>query len=336
MRFDRALRLAEIGLIALTAAGAAEARAACHGRDVFPILKAASPEVFARMETEAEATPFGKGRLFRLTGGAGNVSYVFGSVHLSDPRATRFSPTLRAVLDDSRVVAVEIEETSDDIVRSMKEEPAKMRSALAADKERRAERLLTRAELGKLEALVGKRRIAGLPVLDLKAGALALLLDLPACAVERGDAHADARLAALARRNGATIVGLESFVEQIEALDGLTRAEERALLAAVLRQSDQAEDSVETTLERYSEGNLGWLLAWMRSSDPLPLASGAPAPPAFFDRLITQRNLRMRDRALPLAARGGAFIIVGAAHLPGADGLLALFQQSGFEIERVE
>lgn len=44
----------------------------------------------------------------------------------------------------------------------------------------------------------------------------------------------------------------------------------------------------------------------------------------------------MRDRALPIAARGGALVVVGAAHLPGAEGLLSLFRQAGYEIERIE
>jgi uncharacterized protein YbaP (TraB family) len=52
--------------------------------------------------------------------------------------------------------------------------------------------------------------------------------------------------------------------------------------------------------------------------------------------LITLRNNHMRDRALPLLRKGGAFIAVGAAHLPGKEGLLSLFQQEGYHIETVE
>jgi uncharacterized protein YbaP (TraB family) len=44
----------------------------------------------------------------------------------------------------------------------------------------------------------------------------------------------------------------------------------------------------------------------------------------------------MRDRALPLLKRGGAFIAVGAAHLPGKEGLLSLFEKDGYEVETVE
>jgi uncharacterized protein YbaP (TraB family) len=330
----RSVRVAS--LVALCFATPAES--ACHGRDIFPILKTLSPLAFARMSAEVEATPFAEGRLFRLVSTAGKISFVFGSLHLSDPRATRISPALAQALETSDEVAIEMIETGEDVARLSKDDPARFRATLLAEKERRAERLLTREQLGRLEALTRNRRVAGLPMLDLKASALALLLDLPPCATEEPErpAHADARLAEAARRKGAAVLGLETFFEQIDSLDGLTRAEERDLLVATLRQAEQSADVVETTLERYSEGNIGWLLAWMRSAEPFPFAPGGQTPPAFLDRLITRRNVRMRERSLPLLERGGALIIVGAAHLPGAEGLLALLQQAGFAVERIE
>jgi uncharacterized protein len=78
------------------------------------------------------------------------------------------------------------------------------------------------------------------------------------------------------------------------------------------------------------------LLAWLRSADFIPGVAEARIPPAFFDRLITRRNYRMRDRALPLLKRGAVFIAVGAAHLPGTEGLLSLFETGGFEVETIE
>ena len=44
----------------------------------------------------------------------------------------------------------------------------------------------------------------------------------------------------------------------------------------------------------------------------------------------------MRDKALGYLARGGAFIGVGALHLPGKQGLVALFRESGYTVTAVE
>jgi uncharacterized protein YbaP (TraB family) len=44
----------------------------------------------------------------------------------------------------------------------------------------------------------------------------------------------------------------------------------------------------------------------------------------------------MRDRALSFLRRGGAFIAVGAVHLPGKEGLLALFEKEGYHVDALE
>ncbi len=44
----------------------------------------------------------------------------------------------------------------------------------------------------------------------------------------------------------------------------------------------------------------------------------------------------MRDAALPLLEKGGAFIAIGALHLPGSDGLVALLRKAGFDISALE
>jgi uncharacterized protein YbaP (TraB family) len=70
--------------------------------------------------------------------------------------------------------------------------------------------------------------------------------------------------------------------------------------------------------------------------EPIPGIAQTQIPKVFVDRLITARTRRMHDRALPLLKRGGAFIAVGAAHLPGKEGLLPLFEKDGFKVETIE
>jgi uncharacterized protein YbaP (TraB family) len=84
--------------------------------------------------------------------------------------------------------------------------------------------------------------------------------------------------------------------------------------------------------------------AWRRATlagenqraDNLLPKTEAQIPPAVGDRLITLRNHRMRDRALSLLRRGGAFIAVGAVHLPGKEGLLSLLQTEGYNVDALE
>jgi len=161
---------------------------------------------------------------------------------------------------------------------------------------------------------------------------------VPPCAVRLPGTrpYVDEVVADIARENRIQTVGLETVIEQLDVLDGLPPDAERDLLIAILRQAPHATDIIETSIARYVEGDVGGLLAWLRSAEPIPGVAQAQIPPAFLDRLITLRNYRMRDRALPFLRRGGAFIAVGANHLPGEEGLLSLFEKEGYEVEAIE
>jgi uncharacterized protein YbaP (TraB family) len=52
--------------------------------------------------------------------------------------------------------------------------------------------------------------------------------------------------------------------------------------------------------------------------------------------LLVTRNLSMRDKALPSLAEGSAMIAVGALHLPGRQGLVALLREAGYTVTPVE
>ena len=173
---------------------------------------------------------------------------------------------------------------------------------------------------------------------EFGAGALALMLDLPACATARGGTgpFVEQNLARLARERGVPVVGLERIEEQVDVVATLPREVEHALLLAVIGQGERSEDVIETSVARWSAGETGALVAWMRSAEPVPGNPASRMPPAFLDRLLDERSRRMAERAAPLIERGGAFVAVGAAHLPGPTGLLSLLAARGFVIERVE
>jgi uncharacterized protein YbaP (TraB family) len=75
------------------------------------------------------------------------------------------------------------------------------------------------------------------------------------------------------------------------------------------------------------------------------LESQAPSPPdesdkegyaAFEKRIITDRNHVMAERASTYLAKGGAFMAVGALHLPGEEGLVELLRKQGFTVTSVQ
>jgi uncharacterized protein len=313
-------------------------QADCHGHDLFPALKSEAPAAYAAIETAASAMPFRHGKLFRLSRAGSEPSYLFATLHLSDPRVTSFSPRLTATLTGSKIVVLETVETGDVLRRAIRNNPAAWRRATLARENQRADNLLSKTDFEQLEALAARSGLPKSVAREFKASTLALMLDLAACAVRLPGTkpYLDQLIANIARENQIETVGLESMIEQIEILDGLPRETERDLLIAVLRRADRSEDFVETQIARYAEGNIGGLLAWLQSAEPIRGVGQAQIPPAVGDRLITLRNHRMRDRALSFLRRGGAFIAVGAVHLPGKEGLLSLLQTEGYNVDALE
>lgn len=336
-RFGLAFRRRAVLIAALLFASTpSQGSAPCKGRDLFPMIEAQEPAAFAAIEAERAATPFPHGTLFRLSRD-GQTSYVFGTLHLDDPRVASFRPSVIAALSSSKTLALESVETGARLLRSIRKDPAAMRAALLAPQDQRPDVLLDAADFAALQTLVAEAGLAASSAGALKPAVLALLLDLPACARKNGvKPYADEAIAELAKAQGARVVGLETMIEQIDILDGFSPEVGRALLVATLRQAGHAEDVVETTIARYALQDLGGLLAWMKSPELIPGVAGAQTPPDFLDRLITRRNQRMRDRAVPLLEKGGVFIAVGAAHLPGERGLLNLLELEGFRVEAVE
>ena len=55
----------------------------------------------------------------------------------------------------------------------------------------------------------------------------------------------------------------------------------------------------------------------------------------FQDRMINARNRLMARRMIARLKAGGAFVAVGAAHLPGKRGILSLLVRQGYRISRV-
>jgi uncharacterized protein len=312
--------------------------AECQGHDLFPALKSEAPAAYAAIEAAASAMPFAHGKLFRLSRAGTKPSYVFATLHLSDRRITSFSPRLRAALTDSKIVALETIEIGAVLRGAIMKNRAAWRRATVARENQKADRLLDKADFAQLEALAARKGVAQSAVHKFKPSVLALMLDLPSCAMGSPGAkpYVDGLVADIARQNKIEPRGLEPIIEQLEVLDDLPRETARDLLIAILRQADRGEDVIETTVARYAKGDIGGSLAWLRSAEPIPGVAQAQIPSAFLDRLITQRNQRMRDRALPLLKRGGAFIAVGAAHLPGKEGLLSLLEKDGYAVEAIE
>src|ERR1700737_363942 len=171
-------------LVAVLCLAASRALAAdCQGHDLFPALKSEAPAAYADIEAAASAMPFRHGKLFRLSHAGTEPSYVFATLHVSDPRITGFSPRLRAALAGSKIVALETIEIGAVLRGAITNNRAVWRHAIVAEENQRADRLLKKTDFAQLEALAVRKGVRQSAVHTFKPSVLALMIDLPACAM---------------------------------------------------------------------------------------------------------------------------------------------------------
>ena len=306
--------------------------AACRGVDLLKRISVEAPADYAAIEADAHSMPFGQGVLFRIGRSGTPPSFLFGTLHVVDPRLAALSEAQRASLRASRDVVLES--------LDFEAVPAKPHAldALSASEASRASRLLSPAAFRDLTALTVRRGFPQALADRMKPSALALMLDLPSCASSKrnGPAFLDALVVREAKSASVPITGLETTAEQVSIADDLPLDVQTALLSAVLAQSSEAESVVETSVGLYKQGKLGELLAWTRSMRPIVGIGANAIPPQFFDRILDARTRRMRDRLLPALSKGGLFVAIGAIHIPGRTGLAALLTSAGYTIETVE
>jgi uncharacterized protein YbaP (TraB family) len=127
---------------------------------------------------------------------------------------------------------------------------------------------------------------------------------------------------------GKEVQGLETVEFQISRFDDLSMEEQDRMLASTLRELETEKAAVTTLANAWKAGDAATVerivLQELRKE------------PRMYERLLVERNKDWLPKLEALFARKGrAFVVVGAAHLVGPDGLLALLKAKGYSIEQL-
>ena len=346
----RTLRLAALLLAFVLAAGlpgAANTTAEplpppCQGRDLLAELAVTDPDLFADLRTAASQVPNDGAILWRVEVDPNLTpldppppSYLYGTIHVTDPRVVSLPVAARAALESAKVVALEIVDIS----------PSSVNRAIAAlgpdivfTDGLTLTDYLDEREQADLIAVLAEQGLPGDFVMRFKPWFLSAMLALPACERARNDAGApalDIRIEQLADTLGIATVGLETLISQFEVMASLPFDAQLSWLRTSVALHASAEDDLETLINLYLRREVAMIWAYnrMRLDDDPDLRAGMED---FQLTLIDRRNHEMLDGILPLIEQGRAFIAVGALHLPGPDGLVALLRDAGYRVTAIE
>jgi uncharacterized protein len=131
------------------------------------------------------------------------------------------------------------------------------------------------------------------------------------------------------RARGKQIVGIETAEEQVSFFTSMDESTQNQMLKQVLEEVDAHAKIIDAAA-------LAWLAGDEERLDRELLEPvRKPEYRELYDRLFTQRNLTM-TRAIEglLKRKGTHFVVVGAGHVIGKQGIVDLLRSKGYTIER--
>lgn len=267
---------------------------------------------------------FTKGLLWRVSKAGSAPSYVFGTIHLADPRVLDIpDPVSRALARSRRYYMESIQGTR---------EAARLFEAGQFDDERRLEPLIGADAYAKVAAMLRERSLSDNVIARLKPWAV--LTNLTVTPEDYEGATLDQKLLELARARKLRVLGLEGIEEQIAVFDRIPLDTQVALLRHTLDHRDELAAMIEPTIQAWMKRDLeGIHRASYRAAERYPEV--AEHYRVLHRRVVENRSIVMAHRLFMPLREGGNFVAVGANHLYGDQGVLALIEKQGYRVERV-
>lgn len=264
------------------------------------------------------------GRLWRISRAGVPDSFVLGTIHVADARVSPVTPPIAEALAGSRTLAMEIL-------------PVEVNATAVEDLETlpdggRLDRLLGATAYAQVLRTLQAQGIDERAIEGMKPWAALLRVTRIAPQGELRSLDENVFVAARARRM--RIASLESIEEQVLSFDGVPLESQVALLVHALAHPDALAALTEPTIATWLRGDLATLAR-------LPARAGDAFPEMrpHYERLarhvVHDRTVLLHHRLFLPLREGRVFVAIGAAHLSGNDGLLAMLRRDGYRLTRI-
>lgn len=127
------------------------------------------------------------------------------------------------------------------------------------------------------------------------------------------------------------IIELESFDYQINLMNSFSDREQELFLLYTVRDMERLKDEAKDLMAAWKSGDANGMETLVTET-----FSAAPELKPIFDKLIYRRNREMAAKIGEfLQGKDTVFIVVGAAHLVGKEGVIELLRDKGYKVEQM-
>jgi uncharacterized protein YbaP (TraB family) len=263
--------------------------------------------------------------VWKATSRAG-IIYLVGSVHLLSNDFYPLNPALEAAFKDADLLVEEAD--LGDMLDPSSQMQLLTRGMLPANQS--LDKVVSPATFALVNKRVGEMGVPIDPMKQFKPWMLAMMFEQ----LEWQKAGFDPNLGLdkhfydRAKSEGKTVQGLETVEYQISRFDEMTMDQQDHLLEETLKDIDNEQASLSKLVESWRTGDA--------PAVERIVLKDLRQEPLLYQRLLVERNKNWMPKLEALfARRGHAFVVVGAAHLVGPDGLLAMFKAKGYVLEQL-
>jgi uncharacterized protein len=267
----------------------------------------------------AKEIPYAQGLLWKISKENVDSSYLFGTIHVSDSDVTTLPDAVDKALTESDQFVMEALPDAEQMLLFSQ-------MMFFHDGQRLSE-LIDTPLYNKTKSILSSYHLGADAVSVMKPWAAFLLMNYPP---DPGD-PLDLVLMSLAQQNGATITGLESLKEQAQIFSDLNIDEQVKLLTDTVCHYDVVEEDFIAMKSFYLKRDLGGLYNYTQRYS----MSQKPVYEKLMQKLIVDRNKTMAERMQSMLKKGKSFIAIGAMHLAGEDGVLALLEEQGYSVSAI-
>jgi uncharacterized protein YbaP (TraB family) len=259
-------------------------------------------------------------------GGLGGVVYLAGSVHMLSQDYYPLNAAVESAFKDSDLLVEEVD--LNEMLAPASQMQTLMRGMLPAGQS--LDKLLTPATLALVNKFTAGLGVAAQPLKLFKPWMLAIAIEGLELQKSGFDPNLglDKHFFDLAQSQGKTVQGLETVEYQISRFDEMGMEQQDRFLGDTLKELDTEKASVSRLADAWKSGDAP-------AVEKIVLAD-LKSDAAMYQRLLVDRNRNWLPTLEALfSRRGHAFVVVGAAHLVGPDGLLQMLKAKGYTVEQL-
>lgn len=242
-------------------------------------------------------------------------SYIYGTMHVKDPRAFQFSDSLIPAIQNTKFFALEVNMDSIN--------PFAMLSVIYLPENKSLKNYYSKKKYKIVQDKFKEKTGMPLaPFAKMKPIFIQNMIGDKLLNQEKED-FLDMHLLKIAKENNKSIVGLEKLEDQLNALNAIPiKQQVKNLYEALTSNKNDEEELLKKLIELYSKADLEGLYKTMYESH---------YDSKFLKKLLDDRNITMANSIELFAKKGSVFAAIGAGHLPGPNGVLKLLQLKGFK-----